>query len=124
MGSTSDIQNLTDELSEAKDGITKMKEIEAHETKEMQTAATALSDVPDHFAAASDMHKVESVAETVKSLSYKAGSEEDEQQTNALASMNKVDTAIADLESASPGVEKSLGEGEGETPVEHAYNKL
>lgn len=64
---------------------------------------------------------VSMAAGDIHSISAEASKQEIKQQSHAIKSMNKVDAAIKQIKSSE---RKSLGEGEGETPVEHALNKL
>jgi len=126
--SDTDIQHLTEELSQAKSELGDMTALEKKEENEMKQIGDEIQHLPSPETSASRdalrmQGEVSMAARDIQSISAEASKQEIKQQSHAFTSMHKVDAAIKQIKSSE---RKSLGEGEGEgeTPVEHALNKL
>jgi glutaredoxin 2 len=122
-----DVQHLTDEIRQAENNLNGMMALENQEEAQMKAVGNSIEGLPNVGADNNDQQisdsLVQKVAKTVQNHAVQASSEEIDQERNAQAALTEVTEAAEEL-SAHLGQKKALGEGAGETPVQHALTKL
>jgi hypothetical protein len=117
-----DVQHLTDEIRQAENNLNGMMALENQEEAQMKAVGNSIEGLPNVGADNNDQQTqrlVQQSADQVLKMVMESSQEESGQEAKATAALTEVSQAVQELEQ-----KNVLGEGAGETPVQHAIAKL